>query len=417
MSKIISPVQTVEELIFIKKNITQTCIFPLDLSTYLYCKKNKIRFIDPLIYSNNQFHTDILKATDSILQDINVLDNSTAFEKEFIAVCRFYLHQLFFIKFLLQKIIEENSKVEFKVSGFDKKSNFLYSEKNYSISEIVVGIFPERTSSILMEENKTINNIAKIYVLKKTIKVDILIPSLGYNFKRLSQVANMLGLKVGAFQFSQTSFSQKTVYMLRKVKPLEVNTSLVSLKVPDYISWLDNLGGIESDLLRKRILEALPFLNEEFGKCLAISDAVDKLKPKLTASFATRGYLGSILDTNNLTTNSVCIPHGTVTAKRTDFDFSYRSSIADAVFTGKMNYLALQSKIAQEAYYELKPEGKDLLCGNLIFNEGKNRLVDEKGIILYAVTQKIFMECNFMVLKHIMNFIVTYKIYSLLHRK
>ena len=198
----------------------------------------------------------------------------------------------------------------------------------------------------------------------------------------------MLGLKVGAFQFSQTSFRQKTVYMLRKVKPLEVNTSLVSLKVPDYISWLDNLGGIESDLLRKRILEALPFLNEEFGKCLAISDAVDKLKPKLTASFATRGYLGSILDTNNLTTNSVCIPHGTVTAKRTDFDFSYRSSIADAVFTGKTNYLALQSKIAQEAYYELKPEGKDLLCGNLIFNEGKNQLVDEKGIILYAVTQK-----------------------------
>jgi hypothetical protein len=395
MSKIISPIQTIEELKFVKKNSVGSDLIPLNLATFLYCKKHNISYIDPITYSSNDLHIEIIRKTDSILGEIKIPNHKIAFVKEFIAVCRFYLHQIFFIEFILKKAIEKNPEVDFLVSGFKGGWKSLYSDKNYVITDIAIGLFPEKTNQIFFEENDSDVRLSNNFKITKRHDVDLLIPSLGYNFNKLSFAANMLGLRVGVLYFENASLKQKISYMAHRIKPVEITTSLTPLKTPNFISWLEGVPGIEGELLRKHITKVLPFLNREFGKCMAVNNTVELLKPKLTASFATRGFLGAILESDNWPTNSVCIPHGTVTAKQTDQDRSYRSTIAEAVFTGQTKWLALQSKIAAKAYHEFKPEGEGFLSGNLIFNESENRAPFNKGIILYATTQKDFYGMQF----------------------
>ena len=121
MSRIISPVQTVQELEFIKRSHSAVEILPLDLSTLLYCYKQKLPFVNPKEFSNNELHVDIIQNTDSVLSLLKIENQTTAFEKEFVAVCRFFLHQLFFIKLILQRILQQESSAKFMVSGFQNK--------------------------------------------------------------------------------------------------------------------------------------------------------------------------------------------------------------------------------------------------------------------------------------------------------
>ena len=394
MLKIISPVQTIDELKFIKQNNPSTDILPLDLDTLLFCRKHKLSYVNLLDYSCKELHIEIIHETDSILKKLNINNHPSAFEKEFVAVCRFFLHQLFFVKLILQRIIEQNQNVKFHVSGFEKKENILYSNQNYQISKLVRRFFPDRT--IQVKDFKKKENYSKkliTFSFKKNTDCDLLLHSLGYNFSRVSAAAKNLGFQVGALHFGSVSWRQRAAYIWCGVKPIEIFPSKFSQESPDLLSWLDDLNDIEGDLLRERIEEALPALNIEFSKCLVVKEILEKIRPRLTASFGTRGVLGAILDVGNSYTTSVCIPHGTVTARRLDQDKSYRATIAEAVFTGQTEWLALQSKIAQEAYQDLKPSGQAYLGGNLIFNEAIRP--PNKNIILYAVTQKNFFNMQF----------------------
>ena len=113
MLKIISPTQTIEEIKFVKKFNNTIDILPLDLSTLLFCISNNLSFINPNDYSNNQLHTEIIKQTDFLLSKINIPNQSTSIVKEYIAICRFYLHQLYFVKTILQRIIDDTPKIRF----------------------------------------------------------------------------------------------------------------------------------------------------------------------------------------------------------------------------------------------------------------------------------------------------------------
>ena len=206
MFKIISPVQTIDELKFIKQNNPSTDILPLDLATLLFCRKHKLSYVNPLDYSFKELHIEIIHETDSILKKLNIKNQSSAFEKEFVAVCRCYLHQLFFVKLILQRIIEQNPKVKFHVSGFEKKENILYSDQNYQISKLVRRLFPDR--SIQVKDFKNKENYSKQLVtfsFKKYTGCDLLLHSLGYNFSRVSAAAKNLGFQVGALHFGSVS--------------------------------------------------------------------------------------------------------------------------------------------------------------------------------------------------------------------
>ena len=405
MSRIISPVQTVQELEFIKRSHSAVEILPLDLSTLLYCYKQKLPFVNPKEFSNNELHVDIIQNTDSVLSLLKIENQTTAFEKEFVAVCRFFLHQLFFIKLILQRILQQESSAKFMVSGFQNKK-ILYSDYNYQTSKIVKEFYPENTIQIQdFVDNKIYENCFS-FEFRKIHEVDIILYSLGYNFTRFSSVARKLNLKVGVLHFGKLSFKQGSKYLWRGVKPIVIERSTSETIYPEMLSWLDQIDGKEAGLLRSRILEVLTLLGQEHNKSLVIKNIVEFHRPRIVASYATRGPEGAILDVKDLKTKSLCIPHGTVTASRIHQDKSYRSTIAEAVFTGQTELLALQSKIAEEAYQDLKPEGKPLTSGNLILSERQLPLRIKKSFYM-LLPRRIYLVCNSMVLKHTMSSSVT----------
>ena len=124
MSRIISPVQTIEELEFVIRRHSSVEILPLDLSTLLYCWKQKLSFVNSKEFSNNELHVEIIQNTDSVLSQIKIENRTTTFEKEFVAVCRFFLNQIFFIDFILRNILKQENFAKFLVSGFQEKYNF-----------------------------------------------------------------------------------------------------------------------------------------------------------------------------------------------------------------------------------------------------------------------------------------------------
>ena len=95
MSKVISPVQTIEELNFIRKEINPDYFLALDLEPYLYCIDQKIPYIELEKISDNQLHLDIIQNTDKYLNKLFNLRKFNAFERELVGLCRFYLHLIF----------------------------------------------------------------------------------------------------------------------------------------------------------------------------------------------------------------------------------------------------------------------------------------------------------------------------------
>ena len=153
MLNVISPCQTVEEICFIRKQTLDTRILPLDLNTLLFSIKNNFNYISPKLYSDNKLHVSVLKKTDNILCKLKVI-TPISIHKEYLAVCRFYLHQVFFIQVLLERILEEISDVNFLVSGWMQQENLVYSDKNYFVSNIVKNLFPDKTIFIQKNLNK-----------------------------------------------------------------------------------------------------------------------------------------------------------------------------------------------------------------------------------------------------------------------
>jgi len=395
MSSVISPVQTIEELEFVKKNNPSVDILPLDLSTFLICKQKRISFVNPIHFSDNKLHVEIIEKTDLILSKIILKNNCTAFEKEFTAICRFYLHQIYFIKFILKRILNNYPKIQLYVSGFENQTNTLLSDKNYYTSKIVNRLFPDFTIKAQNQSTVLPDHPINSFKIKDHPKIDILLYSTGYNFHRLNQVANKLGIRVGKIHYESLTLKDRYLNFSRDTLPVEIISYSKDIETFDYIKYLDNLDGVEGNLLKEHINKVKHLLYKEYKRCLIVKEAVEKTKPRITASFAMRGSMGAILDIDNNNINSICIPHGTVTACRLNQDKSYRKTIAEAVFTGKTKWLALQSNISKEAYKDLQPSGQAFIGGNLIFNESCKSFINKKKIILYAVTLKNFFGMQF----------------------
>ena len=98
-------------------------------------------FVNPKEFSNNELHVEIIQNTDSVLSQIKIENRTTAFEKEFIAFCRFFLHRIFFVKLILRNILHQENSAKILVSGFQKKTQSLYSDDNYQTSKIVKKLY------------------------------------------------------------------------------------------------------------------------------------------------------------------------------------------------------------------------------------------------------------------------------------
>ena len=148
MYKSISPVQTESEIQFIESFQPETFFVPLDLETFLYCKIHKHRFLNPINYLGPSFHEEALINTEKFKDNIPIFSSIIAIQSEFVAVLRYFFHQIFFIESLLNKIID-NEKINYiLVSGWDINSSIPLSTENYFTSRIVESLFGNKVKLV-----------------------------------------------------------------------------------------------------------------------------------------------------------------------------------------------------------------------------------------------------------------------------
>ena len=136
MSKKICLAQTISELNFILKNTNQDLVcLPLNLEVLLHCKLNKINFINPINFLDNNFHKNSIEISDKFIKSVKFekqLDYNIKIE--FLAWLRFRMHSILFIDYLLNKINKEEKIREIYISGW-KQTNFKNLD-GYFISNI-----------------------------------------------------------------------------------------------------------------------------------------------------------------------------------------------------------------------------------------------------------------------------------------
>ena len=395
MSKIISPVQTIEELIFINNEAKPDYFIPLDLEPYLYCIDQKIPYIELEKISDNHLHLEIIQNTDKYLNEFFNLREVNAFERELVGVCRFYLHLIFFIQKILHRILGNNPIANIIISGWQQQTKRMYAADNYQVSRIVEHLFPNKINKLSNIEYRQSNQLLEYCFEGNHRNCDIILEGLGYNFKRFLKSANSNKLRVGIPNWGSVNLKNWFKSNIYRYENFNLRSFNSDAKKKNYT---ENLNFDENDpiyqLLITHINEKSSCLQNEENKCVAVEQLLDRIKPKLVSSVHCRGVGGHFLENSPKETISLCIPHGTVTATTSLKDQSYRRTIAEAVFTGKSDYVAQQSKLTVQAYNDLKPTAKPCESGNLIFEENLSN-PHGKSIILYAVTHKNFYGMQF----------------------
>ena len=393
MYKSISPVQTESEIQFIESFQPDTFFVPLDLETFLYCKIHKHRFLNPINYLGPSFHEEALIKTEKFKFNIPVFSRIIAIQSEFVAVLRYFFHQVFFIETLLNKIID-NEKINYIiVSGWDINSSIPLSTENYFTSRIVESLFGNKVK-LVNAVHKKAEAIVYDYNFKGIIKTEVLVNSFGYNFKRLSGQCNRRNISAAAMVFDKLGNRQRIGAWLRGYKFIEFDVEKKSLSIDALQTPQISIENKDKEnLINGRIAELMPHFLTQLNKCRLVDKFLEGNRPSFSASFSMRGIDGYLLErSHQLNIPSIAIPHGTIAPAFNKSDKIYKNIIAEAVFSGVCTHVALQSKITKDSLKTQTVKGEPIRTGNLIFTE---ILQNKRNDILYAVTLKDFIGMQF----------------------
>jgi len=399
--------QDIKELNFIlgNKNLAkEISVIPLNLETQLYCIKNKINYINLIQYIDANFHNSILMASKQLVDELNYGEIKSLSQKK---VYRNYIRKRFFSAVFLKKILKEISE-KYKiyaiyVSGWnlDFKGNIV---KEYFISDLVLTLF-KKNKVIALSKNQDIEKKKNIEVNKyqiedidKKYKKSILFTSVGYNFSRLFFYSIISGYKVFIPDLQSINWYKKFFGSLLGIKFLkfkkEKQDKIVDLKIKDIDFKFEEED--YSNYLNKSKNVFLDYLIDLKGVCDSIDKFLINNKFSLVISCITRGPAGHFVESakdNKIPT--VNISHGTISKSFTKYDHIYKKIIAEGVFEGNFDFIAIQSKIFEESLSSHEISGKKINTGNLLFAENKMNN-EKKNKILYAVTSKNFYGLQFL---------------------
>jgi hypothetical protein len=388
MYKNISPVQSVSELQFVESYQSDIYFIPLNLETLLHCCIYKKQFLNPLKYLDYSFHAKALTDEHNFINVLPSYSKYVSIQSEIIAILRFYFNQIFFIEYLLNTIINNENISNIFVSGWNITTDLIYSNNNYFTSRIVVGLFGDRVTSIADVCRKT-SPVVHDYNFKRFQQPQIIINAYGYNFNRLLKASNLRKVSVAALSFGNLKFRNKAISLIRGYNHLMFYTNIqpiLTTSVESFSITLENKT--KEKLFNERIIEIVPQFLTLLNKCRIIDKLLEYKPPSFLASWSMRGVDGYLLEKSHLLSiPSMVIPHGTIAPAMNKFDKMYKNNIAEAVFSGVCSFVALQSKITQNALKTNTIRGQPKLTGNLIFAEASQIT---KKHILYAVTLKSF---------------------------
>ena len=404
MQKKICIAQSVEELKFIlEKSGEKILVLPVNLETFLYCVSKNLNFINPKKIISNDIHKKILIETDDLIKKIifsSNLDSNLLHEIQ--VFLRFRVYSFKFIKYSIEKILKKEANIKyFIVSGWSKDTHFNLNE--YILSEIVQFLIPK--NKIINLNDKTLkkvdlskNNIFYEYIepqLKSYSKKNkILLNNLYYNFKRII-FSNFSRKNVFFYPtFSKVGAIRRTVFYFFNIKPLFFKKKQTKIKFKNFYSLRKISKTYEYKILKLFSNKFENYFIDLYQKNKSIKKLLENNHFDLIAANITKGIEGAVMcKTKNKQTNSVCIPHGTITNSFNKFDKIYKKNIAQAVFSGDANYFSIQSKITKKSLKNIKINGKPITTGNIVFASNNN---SSKQKILFAVTLKDFYNLQFL---------------------
>ena len=385
------------EKIYKKFNTTKNLFIPLDIETFLLCKKNNLKIFDFNKHLNNEFHCKANKEAKKFTENLKIKKNiHYSLRSEIKGYLRFRLHSIILIIEIIEILINKLKIKNLIVSGIKKDAHYLHEPK--IISEIVENIFPNSTSIV---SSYSIKN--KIFVNKYQTKSSlsnqnkILISNGGYNFKRLCNFFRKLNYKIYLPVFQKVSFIEKIIYFLRGITIVNFKKKREEKTHEDFIENINfvYLNNYDLSFLLNTFYQKLNFyFNDLNQKILSLKDFVKLNNFNLLISNIARGLDGSILD-SDIKEPTLLIPHGVISKAFNVDDEIYKKNIAEAVFNGESKFFAIQSKIMNDSLMTHRIEGKPVVTGNLIFSfPNKNR--NHKKYALYATTLKGFTNLQYL---------------------
>ena len=397
MYKNICLAQTAEELKFILSNIkVPLTVVPLDLDVQLYCILKKINFINPNNLIKENFYAKVLNESEKLTNSLDFGNiNVESIKKEYAAIIRFYFNASVYLIEIFKFINSKHSIERIYVSGWSNYQSVFYPRNHFISNMAQVLLDKSKIKVISMKKNlkeEDINSDYKIYPEEIKNKKLIVLSNAGYNFKRIIfwSLKNRYNIVLPFFNKRKIN---DWILKILGIKFLNFSKKKISeenkIKLPDISYFYDRKD--LSEILNYRKNQVIGYLTELNCKYQAINSFFEKNKPSLIISNILRGLPGFYIESgnkNNIPT--LAISHGTVSKAYNAKDIIYKKIIAQAVFSEKSKYTALQSKIAKEALKTIPVEGKALETGNIIFAEKLSRNIKRKKNILVAVTLKNF---------------------------
>ena len=389
------------DLVTKKVNTKNILFIPLNLETYVFCKKKNYDIFNFKKNISENFHKNALVASENFLNNLSFRHKlNYSLKSEINYFLRFRLNNILFIIEIIEKIRSQMQVGCIIVSGL-KKNFYTNISDGSMVTEIVENLYQDKVKIKKLTENKNYNELPVLmkYDLASNCSFqnkNVLLSNAGYNFKRIIKVLNQKKINVWVPFFEKLSIIRKIIYYFRGYKILQLKKTNKKEKLKIYIEKINfNYNSFDlSELLNEFYLKFNYFLNDVDQKSIILKKIINENKISLAISNIAKGYNGSILD-HDVNCNTLCVTHGMMTKSYNDYDSIYKKILAEAVFAGESKFFAIQSKIMLDSLNTLKINGKVIKTGNIVFSSAKNKK-EKKNLILHAATVKDFSNLQFL---------------------
>lgn len=391
-----------KDLILKNLNFKGVIFVPLNLETFLFCKKKRLEIFNFQENIGIKFHQSALETSKKFTDNLQFIDNlNYSLKSEINFLLRFRLNSLLF----LIEIVESCKKLynidTLIISGVTTQFHKNFYKANI-VSEIIEYVYGSEftiqklTNNNILEKKPILTKYHSLQKIKLE-KKNILLSNAGYNFSRIIKIIKKYNVNFWVPFYEKLSFLKKIIFFFKGFQPIEFIKDYRNIeKEKVFIKKINfSYGKIDLSKLLNNFYYKLNFyFNDIEQKSIAIKKFINKNNFSLTISNIAKGLDGCILDREVLC-NSLCIPHGIIAKSLNKHDEIYKKIIGEAVFNGESKYFAIQSKIIKNSLDTHKINGKIIETGNLIFSATKKKFRDKK-YLLHASTIKDFYNLQFL---------------------
>ncbi len=390
------------DLILKNLNVKGVIFVPLNLETFLFCKKKRLEIFNFQENIGNKFHQSALETSKKFTDNLQFIDNlNYSLKSEIIFLLRFRLNSLLFLIEIVESCKRQYKIDTLIISGVITKFHKNFYEANIvsEIIEYVYGsefIIQKLINRNILEKKPILTKYHSLQKIKSK-KKNILLSNAGYNFSRIIKIIKKYNINFWVPFYEQLSLLKKIVFFFKGFQPIEFIKDYQNVeKEKVFIEKINfSYGKIDLSKLLNNFYNKLNFyFNDVEQKSVAIKKFINNNNFSLTISNITKGLDGCILD-REISCNSLCIPHGIIAKSLNKYDEIYKKIIGEAVFNGESKYFAIQSKITKKSLDTHQINGKIIETGNLIFASIKKNFSDRK-YLLHASTIKDFYNLQFL---------------------